>query len=381
MLLRSLHLESLLSFGPGGVNLEMRPLNVLIGPNGSGKSNLIDIFSLLAAAPHDIQEPLRTGGGFREWLWKAPGPGTLRPRVEARFGKASAPGPRYVLEFDPLLGSLDEAFEWDGVPRGELLAVSNEIPRTLRWGDDTVDTQRVAKLEPTQSLLSKPHLAGRHAAVQAISEDLGSIRIYRDWDSGRHSVLRRPQPTDARNDQLASDGSNLGLILSALRREPAVKERLLTALRRLYDGITDFEVIVQGGAVQIFLHEGARAIPAMRLSDGTLRYLCLLAVLCHPTPPSLVCIEEPELGLHPDIIPGLADLLREASEHTQLVVTTHSDLLVDALTEAPESVVICEREERGTQLRRLDTDRLRAWLGKYRLGELWMSGELGGKRW
>lgn len=90
----------------------------------------------------------------------------------------------------------------------------------------------------------------------------------------------------------------------------------------------------------MFLTEGDVSIPATRHSDGTLRYLCLLAIMCAPEPPKLICIEEPELGLHPDIPPKVADLLRKASEQTQLIVTTHSDILVerdrrDTLVSAP----------------------------------------------
>ena len=112
-----------------------------------------------------------------------------------------------------------------------------------------------------------------------------------------------------------------------------------------------------------------------------MRYLCLLAILLHPEPPSLIGIEEPELGLHPDLLPGLADLLVEASERTQLIVTTHSDVLVDALTERPESVVVCEKNDGQTEMRRLDKADLDKWLKEYRLGDLWTSGELGGNRW
>ena len=84
------------------------------------------------------------------------------------------------------------------------------------------------------------------------------------------------------------------------------------------------------------------------------------------------------MGLHPDMIPKLAKLLVEASERSQIFVTTHSDIFVDALTDTPEAVVICEKIDGATQLRRLDADDLKVWLEKYRLGELWTSGELGG---
>ena len=123
------------------------------------------------------------------------------------------------------------------------------------------------------------------------------------------------------------------------------------------------------------------SIPATRLSDGTLRYLCLLAILCHPDPPPLVCLEEPELGLHPDVLPNLAKLMLSASERCQLIVTTHSDILVDALTETPESVIVCEKQDGRTRMQRLDSKELTQWLDKYRLGQLWLKGEIGGMRW
>ena len=177
------------------------------------------------------------------------------------------------------------------------------------------------------------------------------------------------------------NASNLGLVLNRLRGDPVVKRRILSALQALYEGIDDYDVQIEGGTVQVFFHEGKFTVPATRLSDGTLRYLCLLTILCHPKPPPLVCIEEPELGLHPDIIPKLAELLKEASERTQLIVTTHSDVLVDAMTDMPECVLVAEKTENGTTLTRLDGEKLKPWLEKYRLGQLWTRGEIGGTRW
>ena len=122
-------------------------------------------------------------------------------------------------------------------------------------------------------------------------------------------------------------------------------------------------------------------VPATRLSDGTLRYLSLLAILCHPTPPPVECIEEPELGLHPDILPTIAELLKNASQRTQLIITTRSDALVSALSDTPEAIVVCEPGPDGTQLRRLDRESLSEWLDRYSLGEIWRMGEIGGTRW
>jgi predicted ATPase len=208
------------------------------------------------------------------------------------------------------------------------------------------------------------------------------IRIYREWQFGRNATFRAPQRADQPNDVLAEDFSNLGLFLNRLKtRHPTAARAILDGLTDLYDGLTEFTVLVEGGTVQVFFMEGAFAIPATRLSDGTLRYLCLLAILCDPSPPPLICIEEPELGLHPDVLPKLADHLLAASRRTQLIVTTHSDVLVDALSEQPESVVVCEKQDGATTLERLNREGLQVWLEKYRLGDLWISGELGGTRW
>ena len=184
-----------------------------------------------------------------------------------------------------------------------------------------------------------------------------------------------------RNDRLEEDFSNLGLFLNRLSRFPKAKKAILAGLRDFYEGFRDYDVIIEGGTVQVFFTEGDFSIPATRLSDGTLRYLCLLAILCDPEPPPLICIEEPELGLHPDILPKVADLLISTAERTQLIVTTHSDILVDAMTERPGAVVVCEKHEGNTEMRRLDAEALAGWLENYRLGELWTRGELGGTRW
>ena len=158
---------------------------------------------------------------------------------------------------------------------------------------------------------------------------------------------------------------------------------MVEALRVLYQDVSDFRVEFELNTVHVFVQEqnGNVMIPATRLSDGTIRYLSLLAILCDPDPPPLVCIEEPELGFHPDILPSLAELLLEASERCQVVVTTHSEVLVDALTKQPECIVVCEKENGRTKLKRLSQSELKHWLDNYRLGDLRSSGEIGGNRW
>jgi predicted ATPase len=236
---------------------------------------------------------------------------------------------------------------------------------------------RPEEVDPTASILAQRKDPDQYPELTYLGQAFARIRLYREWSFGRYTPPRLPQKADLPTDLLESDASNLGLVLNRLRRDAAVKKRLLEALSSLYEGIDDFDVQIEGGTVQVFFHEGRFTVPATRLSDGTLRYLCLLAILCHPSPPPLVCIEEPELGLHPDVLPTVVELLKEASERTQLVVTTHSDVLVDALTDWPESVLVAEKTQAGTSLARLNPDELAPWLQKYRLGQLWTRGETG----
>jgi predicted ATPase len=160
-------------------------------------------------------------------------------------------------------------------------------------------------------------------------------------------------------------------------------ERLLELLRKFYEPVKDVDSELVGTHLRIMIKEEGLTsrTPAERLSDGTLRWLMLLIILLDPTPPPVICIDEPELGLHPDAIHTLADLLVDASTRTQLIITTHSDALLDAFTDTPDVVCVCEKVEGSTVIQRLDKERLKAWLEDYSLGQLWAKGEIGGNRW
>lgn len=238
-------------------------------------------------------------------------------------------------------------------------------------------------VKPDQSILSQRRDPDSYPELTYLANQFERMSFYREWNFGRYTPPRLPQKPDLSQDILLEDASNLGLVLSDLLHSPLVKHRILDRLRAFYPSVEDVVTSVTGGMVQIFFHEkGLRhPVPATRLSDGSLRYLCLLAVLCHPEPRPVICMEDPEIGLHPDVIPEVADLLIEASSRSQLFVTTHSDVLIDALTSTPDSVIVCEKYDGATQLRRLDEVEIKPWLEKYRLGELWTRGEIGGNRW
>ena len=238
-------------------------------------------------------------------------------------------------------------------------------------------------MHPEESILSQRRDPDSYPELTYFATHVERIGIYREWNLGPDTPFRSPQIADLPQDTLLEDGANLGLVLNNLMNRPPVRRDIMQRMRASYPDIEDIATAIVGRTVEVYFHESGlrHPIPAARLSDGSLRFLSLLAVLCHPEPHLITCIEEPELGLHPDIIPDIADLLVEASKRTQLVVTTHSDILIDALTDLPESVIVCEKREGATYLRRLDRESLKPWLKRYRLGELWSKGEIGGNRW
>ena len=388
-IIQRLRMPGLLSFPPDMGFFDMQSLNVLIGPNASGKSNFIDTLELLRSLPTDFAAPVRQRGGAAEWLWKGgsePSPAAVE--VEVDIGDDSDRQFRYRLSFEargPRVGIVDELIDepndqcgvegphyhfHQGRPEVHIRVRTPDGPRlekrTVRWADRSLD----------QSVLAQRKDPDFYPELFWLGAIFGSIHTFREWTFGPHGV-RQPQRTDLPADRLLPDASNLALVLNQVEHKvgPTFDEYLKRFLPRFERMTTSIE----GGTVQLYLHEsGLQApTPATRLSDGTIRFVALLATLLHPSPPFVVCIEEPELGLHPDAVALLAELLIEASDRMQLVVTTHSDALVSALTSQPDAVVACERPGAGTELHRLDPEKLASWLEEYRLGDLWRMGELG----
>ncbi len=397
--IEDIRLDGILSYGRTETAFPLKPLNVLIGPNTSGKSNLIEALSLLRAAPRDLQAAIREGGGVRDWLWKG-GPANVNANLDVTIAYENKPPLRYKLSFADVgarFEIIDEAIE-NACPA----AGSDEPYFYYRYqsGNPTVNVRteegrpdpklrlvnyklRREHVEPTQSILSQVRGHDVYPELTYLADNFERMAFYREWSLGRRAPARLPQSVDLPQDSLLEDASNLAITLSALLNEPETREWILGRMREFYPSIRNIQTPLQGPAIQVSFHEEGlgHPVPATRLSDGSMRYLCLLASLRNPNPPPLICLEEPEVGLHPDIIPEVAQLLKDASAQSQIIATTHSDALIDALTDTPESVVVCEKFDGATQLRRLDAEDLAVWLKDYRLGELWTRGDLGGNRW
>ncbi|MEN9543958.1 MAG: hypothetical protein RLZZ598_791, partial [Pseudomonadota bacterium] len=368
----SIQLNGFLSFPPDSPPFEMKPLNVLIGPNGAGKTNLIEAFELLRSTPADLAKTVREGDGAAEWIWKGKD-GDKTARINAVIGPAPTKRSlRYRLAFTVAqhrLEVIDEAVEELRPERSDqsdgrfYYRFQQGRPVITVKGSGKGGAFKERRLErdsliPDQSVLSQRKDPDLYPELTWAGQAFGEIQTFREWRFGQGSPVRLPQPADQQADRLLLEGRNLALVLSQIQlRHGKEIDRLIKRFLPRFDQLV---VATLGGTVQFFLREEGldEPIPAKRLSDGTLRFLAILGALLAPKPPRLLCIEEPEMGLHPDALALLAELLVEASSRMQLVVTTHSEALISALTEHVESIVVCENTGHGTTLSRLETERL-----------------------
>ena len=407
--LKSIRPVNLLSFGPNTKKIELRPLNILIGPNGCGKSNLIEVVRLLSMLPE--KEPwnvvLQTGG-VDEWVWKGSSDHTPRSMIDARISWDVPHNDRFAQEglaYDFAIGldkfqnsfrvssesvcmaerrdeyhAMNSRFNRDG-NQGELhlrTTSANEPPARF----DLISERSFLSQIASRSLVESG-IATYMPEILEIRDFFDGFEFHQDWEFGADMTARDPVPVGQSVDRLEENAYNLAQILAYYRDyNRSVFARIQELMKLFYEPFDALDVRLIGTHLQVAIQEiGGFSTPAYRLSDGTLRWLALLAVLLNPTPAPLTCIDEPELGLHPDIIPTLADLLRDASTRTQLILTTHSRALVECFSDDPESVCVCEKVDGATEIKRLEADRLRVWLEKYSLGQLWSSGEIGGNRW
>ena len=378
MLLRKVKLENLLSFR--STEVELRGFNVLIGANASGKSNLIEAIGLLQAAPIDLNAAIRRLGGVRVVCSLAGSQYSPIAVIECR--DINEEPLRYRLEFSEEKRGFIILHEYLGRQdiTGEV-AYFERFPTMVEF-----DGKERAEVSPTESVFERYKIPTDTTPITRVGRRFEGIQIYREFRTTSDSQARIGATVSSPPtwNKLYDGGGNLAVVLLELDfRE--LHERVRAYLQRFCDRFNDIEIrLDEAGVAKTYIEESGLLEPLVsgRLSDGTLKFLCLLAVVLDPDPAPLICIEEPEVGLHPEAIQIVAEALVEASERTQLIVTTHSDALIDALSDRPEDVLVTERDfDNGTQFRRLDKEQLSLWLERYSLGQLWRKGELGGNRW
>ena len=341
---------------------ELKDLNVFVGANGSGKSNFISFFRMLQSLIEgSLSDYVQDNGGISDLLYNGRKT-TKKMEFVARFGSR---GYRFVIK--PGAGEgfavSDEARYYDGGCTGWWDLGSS--------GDSSSLLVKEAKGKFSDSQYSKP-----------VYNAIRSWKIYHFHDTGIHAPMRHAEIVED-SKSLRYDASNIAPFLLRLRNEKhSFYDEILDACRLVAPYFDDFLLDEQqlGPKTKVALSWKAKGsdypMQPYHLSDGSVRFICLAIALLQPEPPSIIIIDEPELGLHPEAIRILGELIADASKRTQIVVATQSPLLLDQFS--IEDVVVVNRKEGQSTFERLKHADFNEWLNDYSVGELWTKNVIQG---
>lgn len=351
------------------VRVTLGPLNVVTGANGSGKSSLYRALRLLAdIAQGRIIQSLAAEGGLQSTLWA--GPETFSRAMKAGTQpiqglvrknsislKLGFSGDDYGYAIDLGLGgprsmfSTDPEIKVESQWTGERLGRANEFavrngPFVRIRNDNGEWRQAYQHLASFDSMMT--HCSDPREAIELLMlrERMRDWRFYDHLRTDRDAPSRKPQ-VGTYTPVLASDGSDLAAAVQTIRGIGAAEE-MDAAIADAFPGAR-VEVIDSEGYFELEMrqHGLLRALKTSELSDGTLRYLLLVAALLSPRPPALMILNEPETSLHPDLLPPLARLITQASTRSQVVVVSHAAALVSALDACTDCIQIALEKELG----------------------------------
>ncbi len=375
------------------LELDLHPLTVLIGPNGSGKSNLLDAFQLICeGARGSLADGMASRGGYDtvvfrggrngrmyfRLVWSDEQARPLRHAEVAYLANLHGIEHTYRVPSETVSASNRVAGGW----REELLAL-RELGDCWFVSEGEHEAKEAKAIEESAELgIIQVRDQSRYPTVHWLTRELSAWSVYYPVGTAGDAPIRRSQVLRASTRMNASGGNLVSVLHSMKESHPETWNQMCDVLRTACPGFERLSFPSEGGDGMIVLRwlEGPFGtefgFSANHLSDGTLRLLYLLAILLSPDPPPLVCIDEPELGLHPDWIKLVGELLQSAAERTQLIVATHSPELVSQMS--PSQVVVVEKEDGHTVAKRLNDEDFDTWLDRFRLGELWTAGHFGG---
>lgn len=349
----------------GGIDrLWLDPINVLIGPNGSGKSNFVGVFSFLNAV---------RGGRLRNYVRQAGG----ADRV-LHFGSKTTRSATIHISFEDQKNQYAirlAADDADGIFPEEETVFFWDRPAYSRPYENPIFGSN------GEAGIGNPQASG---IAEYVRGHLSRWRLYQFHDTSAASPMRKTADLND-NRYLRPDGSNLAAFLFFLREKHRDSYELIRRTVRLAAPFFDDFLLAPSALNEDKIrlewrHRGTDAyFDASSLSDGSLRFIALAALLLQPAQlrPSVILMDEPELGLHPYAITLLASLVKQASVEAQIVLATQSSLLLDHFE--PKDVLVANRVRGATELTRLDGEKLENWLENYSLGQLWEKNEIGGR--
>ena len=357
------------------MDLELRPLNVMIGTNGAGKSNLISFFRMLNEMMQNrSQDHIAISYGAQSLLYYGP---EVTPQMEARLEFEIAgehhQNCTYYLRLSHALGHTP-LFDDRLVFAEEKLSFQQN-----GCGEDPQILSRAADHEEAHVL---DQASRGEPTTMAFRQLLDRCRVYHFHDTRSVVGLCHLYNTFR---ELEPNGRNLASFLYQLKnRDSALAyHRIVRTIRLMAPFFDDFEFkLLEPDASILVLNwrdkESGQILDAGQLSDGTLRAICLLTLLLQPEEnlPDLIIVDEPELGLHPYAVNLVASLFKRASHHSQVLISTQSSTFLDHFD--PEDIIVVDREGKESVFRRPDPVALEAWLDEYSLGEVWEKNVIGG---
>lgn len=367
MLLERIEIEGFKSIRE--LELELTALNILIGANGAGKSNFITMFQLLNEMLERRLQVYTGRIGAESLLY---------------FGAKTTSEIRVELTFTTDEEAMFNGYEAIWEPSNDDTLIFTEENYWLHDRSQYARplVQHLGSGHRETRLFDKSSEVPYRLIVDYVIDALESWKLYHFHDTSAEAGIKRMGDIDD-NAMLRPDASNLAAFLYRLKeKETAFYDRIVKTVRLVAPFFDDF--ILRPSPLnpeKIRLEWRERNsdtyFNAHSLSDGTLRFICLATLLLQPELPSLILIDEPELGLHPYAITLLANLLQSAAEQTQVIVSTQSVPLINQFT--PEDVIVVDRDAEQSTFKRLDSSLLETWLEEYGLGELWEKNIIGGR--
>ncbi len=352
------------------IDIELRPINILIGANGAGKSNFISLFKLLRRmARQELQDYVVEAGGVSALL---------------HHGPKKTPEINIELEFTE--GNISNFYQCNlTYASGGLLILQERVGFQDRGANYTKPRWKPVSTEKHRESLLRFWANTYRRAAQYVYRDFYAWELYHFHDTS--ATARIKQMVDIhQNDRLWWDGGNLVAYLYYLQRQhPGIYEKIVFAISLVAPFLVDFHFRPNESANPPVLRlewrsRGSDMIYGPEsLSDGTLRFMCLATLFLQPPEkqPSIILIDEPELGLHPFALHLLAEMVKSTAHYKQIIMTTQSPYLINYFE--PEDILVVDTNGEHSTVRRLDPEPLREWLEDYTLGELWNKNLLGGR--
>ncbi len=346
------------------VELELGKLNVLIGPNGGGKSNLVSYFQML----REMAEQR-----LQVWIGKRGG----ADRVLSFGSKRTS-----QLSSEIRIGESFYNFELEHTDDDRF--VFGEEHSIVRVDGERKFEAKSSAGHSESFILSSDTVRSNNPDARGFYGSIANVGIYHFHDTSANAPLKLiGSLQDYR--YFRYDASNLAAYLYMLKHFHAnTYEKVITTIKLALPFLQDFvlhpvEIGPDEYTIQLMWQQSDSDYPflASQLSDGSLRFICIVTALLQPGPPSTIIIDEPELGLHPYAITLLGSLLHAASERAQIIVVTQSVSLVNQF--AINELIVVEREYDASVFRRLDQKDFALWLEDYTVGELWEKNVLGGR--